>query len=204
MVLDSHFVEVSKIMLNYSMKTQPRTVLVCCPNWVGDVVMATPALDCLRQNYPEARLVGVIRSYVRGVVEDGPWFDQIIACDDRTIRGFRKLVQTIRSLSPDMAIVLPSSIRFALAVLLGGVKEIFGYRRNGRSLLLSGGPKPIRAKNGILPIRMVEYYMEICRWLHLKIPEMTKPSLFSPVRFKKKGINFLIVMVSKLMTWSLG
>ena len=173
------------------MKTQPRTVLVFCPNWVGDVVMATPALDCLRQNYPDARIVGVVRSYVRGVVEDGPWFDQIIACDDKTAKGFCKLVQAIRSLNADIAIVLPSSIRSALTVHFGGVKEIYGYRRNGRSSLLSGGPKPILAGNGILPIPMVEYYMEICRWLHLKIPEVIKPSLFLSDLLQEKGNQLL-------------
>ena len=169
------------------MKTQPKRLLFFCPNWVGDVVMATPALDCLRQNYPDAELIGVIRNYVRGVVEDGPWFDQIIGCDDKTTRGFCKLVQTIRSLNPDVAIVLPSSMRSALTVWFGGVKKIYGYRRNTRSLLLSGGPKPIRAQNGILPIPMVEYYMEICRWLHLKIPEVIKPSLFLSDSLQEKG-----------------
>ena len=153
--------------------------------------MATPALDCLRQNYPEARLIGVIRKYVRGVVEDGPWFDQIIVSDDKTARGFCKLVQTIRGLNPDIAIVLPSSIRSALTVRFGGVKEIYGYRRNGRSLLLTGGPKPIRSENGILPVPMVEYYMEICRWLHLKIPELIKPSLFLSDSIQEKGDQLL-------------
>lgn len=173
------------------MKTLPKTLLVCCPNWVGDVVMATPALDCLRQNYPEATLVGVIRKYVRGVVQDGPWFDQIIGCDDKTAGGFYKLVRTIRGLEPDIAIVLPNSIRSALSVLLGGVKEIYGYRRNGRSLLLTGGPKPIRVEGGILPVPMVEYYLEICRWLDLKIPEVIKPSLFLSDSLREKGNQLL-------------
>jgi len=173
------------------MKTQPKRLLVFCPNWVGDVVMATPSLDCLRQNYPDAELIGVIRNYVRGVVEDGPWFDQIIGCDDKTTRGFCKLVQAIRNLNPDAAIVLPSSMRSALTVRSAGVKEIYGYRRNGRSLLMTGGPKPIRTENGILPIPMVEYYMEICRWLHLKIPEVTKPSLFLSDSLQEKGNQLL-------------
>jgi heptosyltransferase-2 len=172
-------------------KTQPRRLLVFCPNWVGDVVMATPALNCLRQNFPDAALIGVIRNYVQGVVKDGPWFDQIIGCDDKTTKGFYKLVQTIRSLNPDVAIVLPSSIRSALTMRLGGVREIYGYRRNGRSLLMTGGPKPIRAQNGILPVPMVEYYMEICRWLHLEIPEKTKPSLFLSDSLQEKGDHLL-------------
>lgn len=173
------------------MKTRPKIILVCCPNWVGDVVMATPALDCLRQYYADAKLIGVIRDYVRGVIEDGPWFDQIIGCDDKTTKGFYKLVRTIRSLNPDMAIVLPSSIRSALSVRFAGIRKVYGYRRNGRSLLLTGGPKPLRGENGILPIPMADYYMEICRWLHLEIPEVIKPRLFLSHSLQEKGDQLL-------------
>ena len=173
------------------MKRQPNRVLVRCPNWVGDVVMATPALDCLRQNYPRARFVGVIREYVRGVVEDGPWFDKIVGCNDKTAKGFYKLVRAIRGLRPDIAIVFPNSIRSALSIVLGGVKNIYGYRRNGRSLLLTGGPKPVRAENGIVPVPMVQYYLEICRQLDLKIPEVTKPSLFLSDSLREKGNQLL-------------
>ena len=59
----------TRINVNY------RKILVICPNWVGDVVMATPAFNCLRQNFPEARMIAVIRKYARGVIDDGPWFD---------------------------------------------------------------------------------------------------------------------------------
>lgn len=173
------------------MKRQPKTVLVRCPNWVGDVVMATPALDCLRQNYPRTKLVGVIRKYVRGVVEDGPWFDEIIGCNDKTAKGFYELVRAIRGLRPNIAIVFPNSIRSALSILLGGVKDIYGYRRNGRSLLLTGGPKPVRVQGGILPVPMVQYYLEICRRLDLKIPEVIKPSLFLSDSLCEKGNRLL-------------
>jgi len=173
------------------MQQQPRTLLVYCPNWVGDVVMATPMFHCLRLNYPDAKIIGVIRNYVRGVIEDGPWFDQILGCADKTAIGFFKLVQNIRDLNSDIAIVLPSSFRSTLALWLGGVNEIYGYRRNYRSSLMNGGPKPIYTENGILPIPMVDYYMEICRWLRLEIPDVKKPRLFLSEALEEKGNRLL-------------
>jgi heptosyltransferase-2 len=158
---------------------------------VGDVVMATPIFDCLRSNYPEAKLVAVIRDYVRGVIEDGPWFHRIIGTDDKTVRGFLELVRNIRSVKPDLAVVLPNSMRSALSVRLAGVREIHGYRRNGRSWLLSAGPKPIQSKNGILPVPMVQYYMEICHELGLELPNEIKPSLFLSDQLEKKGNQLL-------------
>ncbi len=159
-------------------KINPGKIIVSCPNWVGDVVMATPTFDCVRQNFPDARIIALVRSYARGVVEDGPWFDRIIECRDKNISGFIGLIRTIRRLKPDMTIVLPNSFRSALIARLGGARQICGYRREGRSILLSGGPEPERWPNGILPVPMKEYYLEICRWLQLKIPNSTSPRLY--------------------------
>ncbi len=42
-------------------------VAVFLPNWIGDAVMATPALRALRGHYTEARLIGVMKPYVADV-----------------------------------------------------------------------------------------------------------------------------------------
>ncbi len=173
------------------MGTNRKTVIVFCPNWVGDVVMATPVFACLRHNFAGARLVGVIRKYAQGVVADGPWFDHLIACDDKTIRGFFTLVQTIRRLHPEIAVVLPNSLRSTLAVWLAGVKNIYSYRRNYRSLLLRGGPVPLPEGKGFLPVPMVEYYLNICRWLGLDLPEQTTPTLYISASIAEKGRQLL-------------
>lgn len=159
-------------------KLKANKIMVFCPNWVGDVVMATPAFRCLRDNYPDAELVGVIRRYAEGVIEGGPWFDRILCCDDKTLRGFRELVRTIRKWDPDVAVVFPNSMRAVLVPFLAGVNQIYGYRRNWRSVFLSGGPTPIHNEHRPVPIPMKEYYLEICRWLGLEIPEGLRLALY--------------------------
>ena len=166
---------------------QPQTILVACPNWVGDVVMATPAIDCIRQNLPEARLIGLIRNYARGVVEDGPWFDDIIEINDKTTGGIIDLISQLRRLKPDLAVILPNSFRSVLIARLAGVGRIYGYRRNGRTALMTGGPEPWRNNNRITPRPMVEYYMEICRWLIFDTPSQPKPRLFSSDNTLEEG-----------------
>lgn len=156
-----------------------RTVVVFCPNWVGDVVMATPVFDCLRRGYPRARLIAVVRGYVQGVIEDGPWFDEVIGCADKSAAGFLELVKKLRRIGPDISVVMPNSFRAALLARLGGSREIYGYRRNCRTLILTAGPKPCRGKSGFIPVPMVDYYMRICRWLGLDSPESRRPALFT-------------------------
>ncbi len=167
------------------------TILVFCPNWVGDVVMATPIFKCLRENYPDARIIGLIRGYARGVVEDAPWFDQLIEMNDKTWRGFVRLVLRIRRQRGQMAVVLPNTFRSALLARLGGARRIYGYRRNGRTALLTDGPRPLRDDGKIRPVPMVDYYLEICRRLHLTIDQNTKPRLFISGSLQERGLQLL-------------
>lgn len=60
-------------------------IAVFCPNWVGDMVMATPALRALRRRYPQAEIVGVLRPYVAGVLEGLDLVDRLVLHDP--IRG---------------------------------------------------------------------------------------------------------------------
>jgi heptosyltransferase-2 len=170
---------------------QSQTILVSCPNWVGDVVMATPTFDCIRQNFPAARIVGLIRRYARGVVEDGPWFDELIEINDKTIGGLLDLISQLRRLKPDLAVILQNSFRSVLIARLGGARRIYGYRRNGRTALMTGGPAPWRNNNHITPMPMVEYYMEICRWLNFDRPSQLKPRLFCSDTTLEKGARII-------------
>ena len=153
--------------------------------------MATPVFKCLRQNYPDARIIGLIRGYAKGVVEDAPWFDQLIEMNDKTWRGFVRLVFQIRRLKGQIAVVLPHTFRSALLARLGGARRIYGYRRNGRSTLITDGPRPLRDGGRIRPVPMVDYYLEICRRLQLTIDRDTKPRLFIARSLQKKGNQLL-------------
>jgi heptosyltransferase II len=46
-------------------------IAVFLPSWVGDAVMATPALRALRSHYAEARMIGVMKPYVADVFGGG-------------------------------------------------------------------------------------------------------------------------------------
>lgn len=163
-----------------------QTLAIRCPNWVGDVVMATPVFDCLRQNLPQARLIGVMKKSAHGIVRDGPWFDDLVDGNDKTWAGFRQMQRQLRTLSPDAAILLTNSIRSALTIRLSGIRKIYGYHREWRNLLLTGGP--IAARNGTaVPIPMGEYYLEICRWLDLELPERPRPTLFIGEELRRRG-----------------
>jgi heptosyltransferase-2 len=148
------------------MKVDAQRIVVRAPNWVGDVVMATPAFRALRASYPEAHLAVVLRPYVRPILLGAPWFDEAIAEDDRGIAGFRRVVGRLRRDRFDLAVILPNSFRTALEAFLGRARRRVGYARRRRSVLLTDPVAPPRDPRGrFLPTNMVDYYLTLCRYV---------------------------------------
>ena len=57
-------------------------IAVIMPRWVGDAVMATPALRSLRaQVGSSARITGVMRPVIADLLAGSPWFDAVIPYD---------------------------------------------------------------------------------------------------------------------------
>ena len=52
-------------------------IAVFLPNWLGDLVMATPTLRAMRRHFgPQARLVGILRPYLADVLAGTGWLDE--------------------------------------------------------------------------------------------------------------------------------
>jgi heptosyltransferase-2 len=154
-----------------------KNILIRCPNWVGDLIMATPVFESLRASCPNARIIALTRAYNAKIIEDAPWVDRVIACDDKSLTGIRATAKAIRDEQVDAALLLPNSIRSYLPVRLAGVQDIYGYRRGVRTPLVMG-PVPARDDHGYRPMPMVDYYLDLCRWLGLTVPVEPCPSLF--------------------------
>lgn len=121
------------------------------PNWIGDVVMATPAIRAVRAAFPRAELVAVCKPYVADVLAGAPWFVDTIFADKRGPRAqrFLAVVSKLRTKKPDAAVLFPNSFRTAALARLGGARRVVGFARYLRGWLLthklhaSGAPSPI-------------------------------------------------------------
>ena len=109
------------------------------PNWVGDVVMATPAVRAVRDRFPAADLVAVCKPYVADVVAGSPWFREVVPFDKSGLRSQRlwAVARQLRRGRTDAAVLFPNSFRAALAARLGGCRTVVGFARYGRGWLLS-------------------------------------------------------------------
>jgi heptosyltransferase-2 len=130
--------------------TSFRTIAVFLPNWVGDAVMATPALRALRQHFRGARLLGVLKPYVAGVLEGTSWLEAQIFLDRQgpAAQRWPAVAALLRREQVDLALLLPNSFHTAFVAWLGRCRRRVGYARYGRSCLLTDPLAPVRGPDG--------------------------------------------------------
>lgn len=154
-------------------------ILVKMPNWVGDCVMATPAMTLIKTALPGVKIDALIRPGLAGLILDNPQFDKVIAAHDKKMPP--EVVAEIRATKYDAVALLTNSIRSAWMAYRFGIPRRIGFNREGRGILLTDklhydalhwvtpAPKPLsrRSIKGTpvpgLPRHMVEYYLEIAR-----------------------------------------
>jgi heptosyltransferase II len=109
------------------------------PNWIGDVVMATPAVRAVRDRFPAAELVAVGKPYVADVLAGAPWFSRTILADKRGPREqrFWAVARQLRALNLDAAVLFPNSFRTAALAYFGGAKRRVGFARYARGWMLT-------------------------------------------------------------------
>jgi heptosyltransferase-2 len=144
-------------------------ILVRAPNPLGDAVMATPLLRCLRRNWPRARITVVATPAGAGVYEGLETVDRIevfLRGEDRGLAGIWRSARRLRGERFDLAVVCPNSHSSALHAWIAGARRRVGWSYNGRGLLLTDplGPEMQRWGKRV-PVPMVEYYLDLARRL---------------------------------------
>lgn len=157
--------------------TNLRHVLVVIPNWVGDVVLATPVLASLRQHLSGARITYLMRSYVDEIVAGAGWHDEVIHWPaGRGLLSLHCLARRLAAASFDAAILLTNSWRSALVTWLAGVPRRLGYDREGRGWLLTDRLRPLRHRGEYLPVPMYPYYAALAAAIGAR-PDGPQPRL---------------------------
>ena len=135
----------------------PRRMAIRAPNWLGDAVMAIPAMGAVRARYADASLTVVALPSVAPVfLEQTPASpDSVVALDGRE-------ETRLRQGRFDAMLLLPNSFRAAWVARRAGIAERWGYRSGGRGWLLTRGVRTPRGH-----VHQVEYYRGLVRALDI-------------------------------------
>jgi heptosyltransferase II len=140
-------------------------ILVRATNWVGDAIMALPALRAIRARFPGARIAIVARPYVADIYRGQEICDELISYDPRGthkgLSGRERLARELRAQKFDVALLLQNAFDAAWLAWRAAIPERIGYARDGRSPLLTKRiPVPRR---GEIPDHEQFYYLELLR-----------------------------------------
>jgi heptosyltransferase-2 len=140
-------------------------VALFLPNWIGDAVMATPALRALRNRFPQAEMVAVLRPYVAEVISGLGLVDRTIVHDprgrSRENRG-RRFLHQLKQEQFDLTVLFSNSIRTAWIAWRSGAKRRVGFARDGRGILLTDALTP---KSRAVPNPVLDEYLRLAQHL---------------------------------------
>jgi len=144
----------------------PGRILVICPNWVGDAVMATPALRAVRESFPKAHIAILVKTRISELLAGLPYFDEMVEMpDEKSFRGLVKLARSLRRDTFDLGLILTHSFRSALLARLAGIKRRVGYRGQCRGVLLTDKLQFPREGRSKRPQHMVDEYLDIASYI---------------------------------------
>ena len=160
--------------------SDPASVVVVAPNWLGDAVMALPALGDVRRRFPSARLVVAARRAVADVFHLVPFVDELVTLQWSgrwwQRRVFAADAGRLRQLGADLAIVFPNSFAAAWLARRAAIPDRWGYDADMRAGLLS---RVVRRPEGSL--HQGAYYQHLTRALGIESGPL-EPAVTIPER----------------------
>jgi heptosyltransferase II len=119
---------------------EPKNILIRMPNWLGDLVMATPVLHDVRQKWPEASITAMCQGHVGNLLTHDPNLNEIYSFKKPSGWIHRsqhhEIIHALRHGEYDLGILLTNSFSSAWWFWRGDVANRIGFASNLRSLLL--------------------------------------------------------------------
>ena len=140
-------------------------IVVRGPNWLGDTVMALPALRALRAGRPAARITLAGRW---AELLAGQGVADVLLPYPRPARERGRFNRALGATGADLAILFPSSLESALAARRWRARRRLGFDADTRGLLLTDAiPLPIPRQH------QVDEYARLLEPLGVHVPDAT-------------------------------
>jgi len=170
-------------------------MLIRATNWVGDAIMALPALRTVRARFPDAEIAILALPYVADIYRDQQIGDSLIVYDRKgahaTFSGRERLAGELRTQKFDIALLLQNAFDAAWIAWRAGIPQRIGYARDARTLLLT---KSVAVpKSGEIPAHEKFYYLELLRragWIEA-LPEESLIALNVPEQSRRRAAELL-------------
>jgi heptosyltransferase-2 len=169
-----------------------KNIVVRMPNWLGDLVMATPVLRDLRRRYPHAHITAMCQGGIGSLLENSPYINEVMIYEKPTSlwrRAFGSAgVTDLKHGRYDLGVLLTNSFSTAWLLKRGRVKRLIGFRGNLRNSLLSEAvPFPENKEQQ----HLVQVYKEVLAPLGIPL-STSAPELFLSTQERAWAKQFLL------------
>ena len=140
--------------------SEPQRLAIRSPNWLGDAIMALPAMGALRRAYPDAHLAIAAPAAV------APLFREQTNAEPTSVLTFtdhRSERATLSAAGLDAILLMPNSFRSAWTARAAAIRERWGYAAGVRRPLLTRAVARPRRR-----VHQAQYYLELVRGLGLE------------------------------------
>ena len=139
-----------------------QSILIVSPNWLGDAVMAMPAVHRFRSEHPQAQIVVLAKPGVAALwrMHDSP--DEVIELRPGN-GGTFAAARSLRARKFSQAIILPNSFRSALIPFLAGILKRRGTAFHARGLMINDRVSLAgSSETGVVEHQAREYFQILC------------------------------------------
>ncbi len=145
-----------------SQPKKPYRILVRMPNWLGDLVMATPILKDLRSYFPDSYITAMCQISGSSLLKENPYINEIFTFKKpegpHRRQQKREIIRNIRLGEYDAGILLTNSFSSAWWFWQARIPQRIGYSMHYRRFLLT---KPIPLPSQIETQHLVNTYKNL-------------------------------------------
>ncbi|PKN02206.1 MAG: lipopolysaccharide heptosyltransferase II [Elusimicrobia bacterium HGW-Elusimicrobia-1] len=146
-------------LINLVKETGIERILIIKLSAIGDVLMATPAFETIRNKYPKAKISLLIGNWAKDIVKSNPNIDEIISIDEnifwkKRIIPLLNLFFLLRRKKFNAVYIMHWSNLFNFFTFLLGIKKRIGFDRFGKGMFLT---KKVPFSEGEMPHTIYKY-----------------------------------------------
>lgn len=159
-------------------------ILVIKPRAIGDVLLSTPVLPNLREEFPHAQIDFLVEKFASPVLNENPFIDNVISYDSKN-QSSLSIIMQVRKSRYNLVIDVFANPRTAIITKLSGAKYRVGFpfkwRRYAYNILVT-------PRSG--DVHNVEFNLDALRRLGLQ-PKYKNPTFYLDVAATEFAHNFL-------------
>src|SRR5574341_1858479 len=169
-------------------------ILIVRTDRIGDVVLSTPVAEVLKQRFPQGKIDFLVAPYTTPILKNNSFIDEIILDDNKSVKGFFKLRETLKQRKYNLAVVLHPTLRLAYLLKTARIPIRIGTGYRGYSFLFN---QKIYQNRKTVEKHELEYNLDMLRPLEIESPKIVPDRKSTRLNSSHQLISYAVFCLQK-------